>query len=151
MQCFRLIKYFRECVNSSHIGPDLMASTVKTCAFPSDQGRTKWWKRGEYPCYAPAPGFSKVGGLGVSNDWCIICQTHVEDLRHIALKMHPGLEISAGDWSLTDKISQFDRQISSPGGHAWPVNFLIKKYVQKWSRFFISNFPKKCMSVYGAG
>jgi hypothetical protein len=52
--------------------------------------------------------------------------------------MHPGLEISAGDWSLTDKISQFDRQISSPGGH-----FLIKKYVQKWR--------KKCMSVYGAG
>jgi hypothetical protein len=25
-----------------------------------------------------------------------------------------------------------------------------KKYVQKWSRFFISNFPKNCMSVYGA-
>jgi hypothetical protein len=26
--------------------------------------------------------------------------------------------------------------------------FFNKKYVQKWSRFFISNFPKKCMSVY---
>jgi hypothetical protein len=41
-----------------------------------------------------------------------------------------GLEISAGHWSLTGKISQFDRQILSPGGHAWPVNVLIKKYVQ---------------------
>ena len=29
-----------------------------------------------------------------------------------------GLEISAGHRSLTGKISQFDRQISSPGGHA---------------------------------
>ena len=60
---------------------------------------------------------------------------------------HSGLEISAGHRSLTGKISQFDRQISSPGGHAWPVNFLIKKYVQKWSRLLISMFPKKCMSV----
>ena len=50
-----------------------------------------------------------------------------------------------GHRSLTGKISQFDRQILSPGGHAWPVNFLIKKYVQNWSRFLISNFPKKCM------
>ena len=32
--------------------------------------------------------------------------------------MLPGLEISAGCRSLTGKISQFDRQISSPGGHA---------------------------------
>jgi hypothetical protein len=67
------------------------------------------------------------------------------------LHFESGLEISAGHRSLTGKILQFDRQILSPGGHAWPVNFLIKKYVQKWSRFLISNFPKKCISVYGAG
>ena len=56
-----------------------------------------------------------------------------------------GLEISAGHWpvkfhSLTGKY----RRLADIRGL---VNFLIKKYVQKWSRLLISMFPKKCMSV----
>jgi hypothetical protein len=44
-------------------------------------------------------------------------------------------KLSAGHRSLTGKISQFDRQILSPGGHVWPVNFLIKKYIQNGALF----------------
>ena len=30
------------CESPAHIGPNLMASAVKACTFPSDRGRTKW-------------------------------------------------------------------------------------------------------------
>ena len=63
---------FIELLWMTRFRPAPNSSAVKKCVFPCYRGMLKWWKQGDFPAFAS--GSPEVGGVGISNDWCIMAR-----------------------------------------------------------------------------